>query len=218
MTVQQLVNAALRTLGVIASGESPSTEESNDGLTALNGIIESWSALGMPIYQVTRETFSLTGAASYTIGTGQTWNTTRPQRIKSAAVVQSSVEQSVRVVSAEEWAGIVDQGRTGKFADVLYWDSAYPIGTMYLWPAPTTGGSLLLYSYKPLATFAALTDSVTLPPGYERALRFALAADLASEYGRTLTPESAAAAAESKAAITNLNQIVLGEAPAGATQ
>ncbi len=63
MTVQQLINAALRTLGVIASGESPSAEESSDGMTALNGIIESWTALGLPIYQITRETFALSGAA-----------------------------------------------------------------------------------------------------------------------------------------------------------
>lgn len=218
MTVQQLINAALRTLGVIASGESPSAEESSDGMTALNGIIESWTALGLPIYQITRETFALSGAASYTIGTGQTWNTTRPVRLKAAAVVNSAVEKPVEIVSAEKWSTIIDQGRTGTFAEQLFWDGAFPTGTIHLWPAPTSG-SLLLYSYKPLSTFASLSDNVTLPPGYERALRFALAADLAAEYGRTLTPESAAAAAESKSALTNLNQIVLGEAaPAGAAQ
>ncbi len=218
MTVQQLVNSALRTLGVIASGESPSADESNDGFSALNQIIESWTALGLPIYQITRETFSLTGPASYTIGTGQSFNTPRPVRLVAAAVVNSSVEKPVEIVSAAQWAEIIDQGRTGTFAERLFWDAGFPTGTIHLWPAPTSG-SILLYSYKPLTTFSALGDTVTLPPGYERALRFALASDLAAEYGRQLSPEASVAAAESKTALTNLNQIVLGEAaPAGVAQ
>lgn len=43
MTVQQAVNAALSTIGVLASGESPATEETTDGVQALNRLIAGWN-------------------------------------------------------------------------------------------------------------------------------------------------------------------------------
>jgi hypothetical protein len=45
MTVQQLINQSLIQLGVIASGESPSSDESADALTALNLMISSWNEM-----------------------------------------------------------------------------------------------------------------------------------------------------------------------------
>jgi hypothetical protein len=204
MTFQEIINGALRSLGVIASGESPATEESADALTALNDMIASWSAIGLPIYFVSKDTVALTGAASYTLPT-------RPTRIKSAAVLATNgTNMSVPVVAAEDWAGVPDKTRTGIFAEALYCDFAYPTPSVYLTPKPTTG-TLELYCYHPLPSTNALTDTVTLPPGYQRALRFNLAVDLAGEYGRTASPELLSAAGESKAAITGLNALVLGE-------
>ena len=65
--------------------------------------------------------------------------------------------------------------------------------------------TLVLDSWKPLSTLAALTTSLSLPPGYERALRYALALELAPEYGRQVSEIVMAAAVESKAAIKRMN-------------
>jgi hypothetical protein len=204
------VNQTLRLIGVLDSGETPSTTESNDALDALNQLITSWSAAGVPIYAVAKDTLALTGAPSYTIGTGGNITTARPVKLKSAQVVNGGVSMPIEIVTAEVWVQIKDRTMTGKFAQQLYYDGAYPLGTLALWPSPVTGSSLELYSLKPLAGFAALGDTINLPPGYEHALKYNLAAVLAPDYGRALAPEVNAEATVAKAAIASLNAQVLG--------
>lgn len=210
MIGQDLVNGALRALGVIASGESPSTEESTDGLAASNELLASWSALGLTIPQITRDTsVTLNGSESYALAT-------RPIRIKSAALVAvNGTAHPIEIIPAERWVAVVDRTRTGIFAEVLFCDYGYTSATIYLSPKPSAG-TLELYVYRPLSSIASLATAISLPPGYERALRLNLAVELASEYGRPVPPELLANAAEAKTAITNLNALVLGEQSAAA--
>ena len=195
MTAQNLIDAALRTLGVLASGESPSSEESNDGLVALNGLIESWSAQALPIYENTRETVTMTGGSPYTLGT-------RPQKINGAQYTYGGVETRFEVVTAEQWS---DPHRI----NVLYWDGGLSTSKFYVRPDPSAG-SLVLDELRALSTLASLATSTSLPDGYERALRFNLALDLAGEYGAPITQELIGLANDSKTAIQGLNQNVLG--------
>lgn len=197
-------------IGVLDSGESPTVTESNDALSALNQLISNWSSAGVPLYTVTRDVLSLTGAASYTIGTGGTIATARPVKLKSAMVSNGGVSMPAEIVTSEIWIQVKDRTATSKFAQQLYYDGAYPLGTLWLWPAPVTGSSLELFSIKPLAAFGSLSATIDLPPGYEHALRCALASVLAPEYGRALPAEVSAAAQEAKTSIGSLNAMVLG--------
>jgi hypothetical protein len=198
-----MINSTLRLIGVLDSGETPSTTESNDALASLNQLLSNWSAAGVPIYRVTLDSIPLTGAASYTFSA-------RPAKIKSAHVTADNVSMPVQIVTSEIWSELKDRTLTGKFAQQLFYDGGYPTGTFYLWPNPGAGSTLSVYSLKPLTAFASLSATIDLPPGYEQALRFALASTLAPEYGRPLTPELTAGAAEAKTAIATLNAQVLG--------
>lgn len=209
MTAQELIDGALRAIGVIASGESPNPEESADSLVTLNDLLASWSALGLPIYEITRDATPLTGAETYVL-------TTRPVRIKSASVVAANgVAQPVEIISAERWAAIADRTRTGVYAEVLFCDFGLALCTVRLSPRPATG-QLELWVYRALASLGALSTSFNLPPGYLRALRLNLAVELASEFGRQVPDSLIANANEAKTAITNLNSFVLGEQTAAA--
>jgi hypothetical protein len=42
-TARSIITSSLRKLGVVASGETPSAEELQDGLTSLQGMLETWS-------------------------------------------------------------------------------------------------------------------------------------------------------------------------------
>jgi len=158
----------------------------------------------------TREAFDLTGAAVYTIGAGGDFDSERPSRILGADILAgSTVAKGLEIVTAERWAAYPRRGEGGKFAQVIYCDAGYPTATVRLGPNPGAG-SLELYTLDPLTSFDSLTSSVDLPPlGYDRALVYNLALDLASEYGRD--PGIVAGPAEqSRNAIANLNASVLG--------
>jgi hypothetical protein len=215
-TASEFITDTLVLIGAHDPGETPATSDIDSAFRAFNRMIGSWSAAGLPVYKITRDTHSLTGAASYTIGSGATINTARPLKIISAAVNVSGANEPVEICDAAKWASISDKSRAGLFAKCLFYDAGYPTGTVYLTPTPATGGSLELYSVKALSTFSATSDSIDLPPGYEMALQAALAVTIAPSFGRVVSQEIAATAAEAKQNIATLNASVLGIAPPAA--
>jgi hypothetical protein len=205
-TVLDLLKAAGRKIGVIASGQGFSTEEQADAFTCLNQLVDSWSAAGVPIYQITKTTVTLNGAASYALPD-------RPTKIQAAAVLTAAgLNKAPEIVTAAGWAGIPDKTRTGLLAEALYCDYNFPTANVFLSPKPGAG-TLELYSYFPIDQFGAVGDTVTLPPGYERSLIAALAVDLAAEFGRDVPPSLLQTANEAMGAIAKLNAEALGTVP-----
>jgi hypothetical protein len=49
MIVRELVTSSLRLLGVLQSGEQPSTEEAADGLEVLNTLLNGWGREGIDL-------------------------------------------------------------------------------------------------------------------------------------------------------------------------
>jgi hypothetical protein len=204
-TVQQLVDASLRLIGVLDSGETPAASEANDAFAALNQIVSGWSGAGVPIYQTTYELIPMTGALNYPLAV-------RPVKLKSAHVTANGISMPAEIVTSERWSKFKDRSLISRWAQELYWDGGYPVSNLYLWPAPISGGVLELYSLKPLTAFSSLSSVIDLPPGYEQGLKFALAQVLAPEYGSALSPELAN---EAKGALAAINAMVLGP-PQGA--
>lgn len=201
MTGQELVNSSLRLLGVLGQGETPSASESNDALVTLNNMIRAWNAQQTPIYQLSRQTIPMTGVEQYNIPV-------RPMRIKSAAILFGVVTTHLTVATPEIWA---DGSRTL----LLLPDGLFPTGTVRIRPAATSG-TLELWTLNPLGTIAGLGTTISLPDGYEAALRYNLALALLPEYPHDVPDALIALAAEYKNGITSLNQQVLGMAPVAA--
>jgi len=209
-TVQEFVNSTLRLIRVLDSGESPTATESNDALVALNQLISSWSAAGVPIYQESSDDIVMTGVTTYTLPS-------RPVKLTSAFTDWQGVRFPVDIVPSQVWSRAKDATMTSKFAKELYYNGGFPTATIQIWPNVFAGGSYIrLFSLKPLASFASLADVINLPPGYEQALRFGLAGVLAPEYGSALPPEVVAGAAAAQSAITAMNAAVIAQAPAPA--
>lgn len=209
MTGRDLVAQSLRLLGALATGETLSASEATDGLAALNQLLDSWSTEEMIIPNIVREVFPLAAnTQTYTMGPGGTFSTPRPIRIVNAElqILSASpvIEYPIRILTEAEYARIVLKGFQSTLAWELYDDGAFPLRSLTLWPVPAAGNNLVLYSEKPLANLA-LTDTISLPPGYFRALRYNLAVDLAPEYGKEASQTIAAIAVESKATIKRAN-------------
>jgi hypothetical protein len=189
-TVRELIEGALRKIGVIASGDTPSASEQNDAFKALNRMLDRWSTDGLNIFQVAREEFDLTaGTGSYTIGPTGTFNTSRPAEIERATLEDQTqepvIEYPIEVITSKEWAEESSKEIRG-IPRRLYADDAFPLRTLNLWPIPEKADKLVLYSKKALTSFTSVNDNVSLPPGYEFAIEFNLAVLLAPEFGRAI--------------------------------
>src|SRR5690606_29570497 len=60
-----------------------------------------------------------------------------------------------------------------------YYERAYPVASLFLYPVPTGAYELHLPVWLPLSGFADLQTNYLLPPGYRRALEYSLAEELA---------------------------------------
>lgn len=182
-TARDMIKASLRNISVLGAGSSLSNEEAQDALDMLNGILSMWSAEGGLIYQKTTETFSLTTATSYTIGTGGDFNTTRPMDITYITVNDGTIDDPLYPMSQEQYAAI-SLKTNGSTPDSFYYDGNYPLGKIYFYPNPVGSETVTIYSLKPLTQFTNLTSTFDLPPENRLALEFALSEAIAPQYER----------------------------------
>lgn len=182
-TARDIINAAYRKINVLGQGSTLTSEEANDALTEMNDMIAMWSTQGALIYTETKETFTLTGALSYTIGTGGDFSTDIPVDIMAAHVTYADNDYPLQIIDSREYSSITDKDQSGTPRQ-LYFDSNYPLANIYLWPVNYSGTTLTLFSQKPLTEFASLTTDVSMPPEYRTALVHNLAVRMAPEYER----------------------------------
>lgn len=209
-TVRDLITAALLDLNAIASGESPTATEAADALRRLNLLLETWRLESLLVYALDTVTLTLTGATSYTWGSGGTINATRPVRLERAVQRRTASGQTLdyplAVLTDAEYEGIGLKGLTSSIARWIYLDRAYPLASLFTYPVLPSGDTLLLYVWHPLTAFASLDTTVALPPGYELALQTSLSLELASMFRDcTVTPALAAQAIRSKALLKTVN-------------
>lgn len=201
-TVLDLITGAARLIGVTYVGEALSSEEANDGLAALNGMIASWGNNSLLIEARAWETFSISPASSYTIGAGQTLNTARPIDIRFGFVRINGIDYEMEAVSDEQFESISQKTQATTWPLYFNYDNAYPTGTIRLWPLITAAATLGLLTEKPITEFATINDTVNLAPGWIRALRYNLAVEIAPEYGAEVSASVAKIAADSLGAIS----------------
>lgn len=187
-TARDNIKDALKKIHVLGVGDTLGGEDASDGFRELNRMLSSWSTEDALIYAETKETFTLTGVESYTIGTGQTFNTTVPRDIKAAYVTYAGLDHYLQIIDAKEYASICDKDLTD-IPSQLYFDSNYPTARIYMWPVGYSGMTLTLISEKPLTSFASLDDDFDMPPEYEDAIVYNLAVRRAPDYEREASTE-----------------------------
>jgi hypothetical protein len=206
MTGRDLVSASMRLIGALAAGESPDAQEATDGLASINRMIDSWSTEGLLIYAITQEAALTLTAGDATVTMGASGDiTTRPQKIVAAAIRDGSMDYPVSILSAEEYAAIPNKSVQSTYPTSLYDDGGYPQRTLTLYPVPNAAKSLVLFTKRALSTITSLDTAVSLPPGYERALVYNGALELAPEFGRPVPDAVAMIAMESKAGLKRAN-------------
>lgn len=186
MTVRELIRKSMLLGGLIASGESMTDDEANDAFISLNDMIESWSTEGLLIFNSVREAFDLvSGTQGYLMGSSMTWNSSKPLNIDGVSVLSGGVEYTLRIYTLEEWQNISQKSLTSQIPEGVYIEENADSVKFYFYPTPSDSSvDAVIYSKKPLSAFTSLSQTVNLPQGYARALRYDLAIELMQEYGR----------------------------------
>lgn len=210
MTARDLIRRSLMLIGVLAEGETASADALQDGLSSLNDMLGSWSTEGLTVFNRVREEFTLTpGTAAYTIGVSGTFNTSRPLEIEQATLEDQSasptIEMPIEIISLRQWSTIAIKDMQSTYPLKLYIEMTNPLAIINLWPVPSAANKLVIYSRKPLSSIASANTAIALPPGYDKALRYNLAIELAPEYGKATPPEVMNGAIEAKANIKRQN-------------
>ncbi len=112
----------------------------------------------------------------------------RPLRINSAFVrlnnaVASTLDYQVTPINLENYETIGIKSLSGAWPRAVYYQPSEPVGILNYWPNPNQVSEMHLFCDTVLNQFQKLSETITLPQGYNIALRFNLAELLMPEFG-----------------------------------
>lgn len=207
-TLDDLIARALRTSGRLDIGETPTANEKAAGLVVANHILQQWATEKLLTYAKVEITHTLTvGDGEYTIGSGGDINTTRPLKIDYALVIDGDIDYPLDVYQTEAgWQDLVYKPAEG-LPDTLWYRPEFTSarGKIFIYPVPDVAYTLKMFAWQQFTAFAATTDTVTFPPGYEVALMWELAKQLAPEAGMPPPAHVVQMAASTKAQLKAIN-------------
>lgn len=184
-TANDLITASYRRARILGVDQVPSASEAADALAALNRLLDLWWNDRLLVFQVVQENFALVaGQASRTIGVGGNFNTNRPVKLVDGCFVRrNGVDYPLNVIEDRTRFDAIAVKSVQGLPAVVFYDPAYPLGTLYFYYVPDAADTVYLNSWKRLQTLAALVTAISLPPGYEDLIVDGLAIKLAPDFG-----------------------------------
>ena len=206
-TARDLIASSFRLANILGEGQSPSADQASQALDTLNDILSGWNTDSLILYATVNDQVTFTpGQATYTIGTGGNFNVDRPVQINSMYCVYNGVSFPITEVNQDEYNLITNKNRSQQLPRFFLYVPEFPLGKVTFWPAPTDALQVFLSVDRVLADLT-LDTVLSYPPGYRKALRAALAVELAPEYGQEPSQTLKELARSSKADIKRANHV-----------
>lgn len=186
-TIADLITLALKKARVLGTGDILSDEDAQTALDTLNLMLDSWSLDRLFVYVESLQTLNLTGAASYSVGTGGDLNIDRPAKLVSAYAQINGVSYPMEILdSGEQYDNIRLKGLGQAWPCCVWYEHTYPLGTLHFYPLGAS--TCYLRFTTALQQFPDLTTSIDLPPGYKKAIVDAGAVELAQANNTEISP------------------------------
>jgi len=99
----------------------------------------------------------------------------------------SGLDYPIQSVDQKQYNAIGYKGISAPWPIAMWYNPTYPLGNLYFYQNPSGAGQLHLFSDNILTNFATLTQQASVPQGYVRWIKWALAKELAPEYGKAWT-------------------------------
>jgi hypothetical protein len=207
-TAGEQINRALRLLGVLAEGETPSAAISQDSMMALNQMIESWNTERLSVFCTQDQVFTWpSGLISRTLGPTGDFVGNRPVLLDDSTyyVGNNGVSYGIKFINQDQYNGIAVKTVTSTFPQVIFVNETFPNVEMYIYPRPTQDLVWHFISVQELSQPATLATSLLFPPGYLRAFVYSLAMELAPEFGVEPSPQVKRIAMTAKRNLKRIN-------------
>lgn len=208
-TAGELINGALRLLGVLAEGETPSAETSADALNAMNQMIESWNTERLSVFNTQDQTFLWPpDEIQRHLGPTGDFVGNRPVMLEDSTYFRdpsTNVSFGIKFINQQQYDGIAVKTVTSTYPQVMWINMEYPNIQMTIYPKPTRVLEWHFISVEELTRPATLATDILLPPGYLRAFRYNLACELAPEFGVEPSPQVKRIAMVAKRNIKRIN-------------
>ena len=186
-TANDQINGALRVLGILAEGETPSAATSQDALAALNQMIDSWNTERLSVFNTQDQTYLWTpGLKTQTLGPSGDFVGNRPIMIDDATYFRdpaNGISFGIKLINQQQYDGIAVKTVTSTYPQVMWINMEYPNITMTIYPVPTKVLEWHFISVEELMTVPSLSTDILMPPGYLRAFKYNLACEIANEFG-----------------------------------
>ena len=208
-TAGDQINGALRLLGVLAEGETPSASMSQDALTALNQMIDSWNTERLSVYNTVDQVFTWpAGTYQKRLGPSGDFVGLRPVQLDDSTYYRdpgTNVSFGIKIINQQQYNGIAVKTVTSTYPQVMWINMEHPDIQMTIYPVPTRDLEWHFVSVQELSQPTTLTTDIAMPPGYLRAFKYNLACEIAPEFGVEPSPQIMRIAMTSKRNLKRIN-------------
>jgi len=208
-TAGELINGALRLIGMLAESEVPSAATSDDALAAMNQMIDSWNTERLSTFSTQDQVFSWPpGQIHRTLGPTGDFVGNRPIQLDDSTYFKdpsNGISFGIKIINQQQYDGIAVKTVTSTYPQVIWLNMDYPNIDMYVYPVPTKLLEWHFISVTELDQPATLFTDLSFPPGYLRAFRYNLACEIAAEFGVEPSPQVSRIAMTSKRNLKRIN-------------
>ena len=180
-----IIARALRIVGAIGQGETPSATAITESSEALNDLVKEWESDGMPLWAISTWIIPLvTNVVQYSIANGplkviQAWGRNS----------DSNTDSPLVRITRMQYQMLGSKASTGTPSQLWYDPpgNSTKAGTATIFTAPDSNAAsnvtIYLAGQKPFEDFDAATDVPDCPSYWFNALKWGLADQLSYEYG-----------------------------------
>jgi len=208
-TANDQINGALRVLGVLAEGETPSAATSQDALMALNQMIDSWNTERLSVFSTQDQVFTWPPNQIHrTLGPTGNFVGNRPILLEDSTYFKdptNGISFGIKIINQQQYNGIAVKTVTSTYPQVMWINMDFPNIDMYVYPVPTKALEFHFVSVNELMSVPSLSTDIYMPPGYLRCFKYNLACEIANEFGIEPPPNVARIAMTSKRNLKRIN-------------
>jgi hypothetical protein len=153
---------------------------------ALNQMIDSWNTERLSTFVTQDQVFTWpAGEISRTLGPSGDFVGLRPVLMDDATYYKApnGVSYGIKFINQQQYDGIAVKTVTSTYPQVCWVNMGFPDITLTVYPKPTQDLEWHMISVQELDKPATLDTVLYYPPGYLRAFTYALAMEIAPEFG-----------------------------------